>query len=160
MSPTRAELAGGVRRLVDTVIGWSPARWVEAPHPVTGADPALATRAAVMTHLIQRIADAEADAQQRRRRNVPALGNDLALIHQLQVVTADLLAADPGTEALAAALAEVVLHRLDLDGGAGHHLRPELRRALRTGRTDAVDVDALRERCSAVSSNDGPRAAG
>lgn len=94
-----------LRRAVDLLLGqvghWTAARW---------AAPALAgnvNRSDLMHRLVQYIADLDADAEGQPRRDVPRLDNDLALPDQLRVVTADLIAAGPSNDVLAAAAAGV-----------------------------------------------------
>lgn len=90
------ELTLAVRRLVDRVSHWAPSRW-SAPG-ATGR-----SRADLVHALVQEVADLAADAEGQPRRPVPRLGNDPALADQLQVVAADLIAAEPGAGVLAAA---------------------------------------------------------
>jgi hypothetical protein len=60
-----------------------------------------------MYRLVQRLADAVADAEGRPHRTVPRLANDLALPDQLRVMAADVIAAHPDPAVLAE-LAQVV----------------------------------------------------
>lgn len=80
-----------LRRAVDLVVGrvahWTPARWTRPAYGPAGS------RAECVHHLVQRLADATADAERMPRRAVPRLDNDLALPDQLRVVAADALAA-------------------------------------------------------------------
>ena len=78
---------------------WTPARWAAA-----GAAGAPA-RADVMYGLVQPLADLAADAEDRPRRPVPRLDNDLALPDQLRVMVADLLIAAPPADPAQAASA-------------------------------------------------------
>jgi hypothetical protein len=78
-----------ISRLVNQVAHWTPARWSK---PVAAGD---VSRADAMHALVQRIADAAADASGEPRRAVPRLDNVLALPDQLKVVAADLRAAAP-----------------------------------------------------------------
>ena len=80
---------------------WSATRWAA---PASSANVA---RGELVHHCVQRIANLAADAEGQPRRSVPRLDNDLALLDQLRVVTADLIAVDPPLEALATATAEV-----------------------------------------------------
>ncbi|MEV4118258.1 hypothetical protein [Micromonospora sp. NPDC049645] len=100
-----AELDKAVRLLVGQIAHWQQPRWSAAA--TTGN----VSRADLVHRLVQEIANLAADAEGEPRRVVPRLDNDLALPDQLRVVTADLLAADPGTEALARAAAEVTATR-------------------------------------------------
>jgi hypothetical protein len=78
-----------VARLANRVAHWTPSRWTASS--VRRGD----TRAGVMYALVQRLADAAADAEGQPRRTVPRLANDLALPDQLRVVAADLIGARP-----------------------------------------------------------------
>lgn len=72
------------------------------------------SRADVMYRLVQRIADLAADAEGQPRRLVPRLTNDLALVDQFRVVTADLLTARPGPETIRAAMEALTATRRTL----------------------------------------------
>ena len=80
-----------LQRAVDLLVGrvahWTPARWIKPTSDATGS------RAERIHDLVQRIADATADADGSPRRAVPRLNNDLALPDQLRVVAADAVAA-------------------------------------------------------------------
>ena len=94
--------AEDLRRAVDLLVGqvghWTAAaRWTA---PAAGGD---VPRRDLMHRLVQEIADLDAAAEGRPRRPVPHLDNDLALPDQLRVVTADLIAAGPDDNVLAAA---------------------------------------------------------
>jgi hypothetical protein len=78
------ELSASVRRLVDRVNNWTPSRWA-ASSAVTGV-----SRASLVHGLVQRIADAAADAERQPRRLVPHVAPDPVLADQLRVVAADL----------------------------------------------------------------------
>ncbi|MGC5052659.1 hypothetical protein ACLQ2S_14525 [Micromonospora sp. DT48] len=103
-----AEVARGVELLVRQVGHWQQPRW-SAP-----ASTGNVSRADLVHRLVQEIANLAADAEGQPRRAVPRLDNDLALPDQLRVVTADLLAADAGEEALARAATEVAATRAAL----------------------------------------------
>ena len=75
--------------LRNRVSHWGPPRWVGRADTVHG--------------LVQRLADRAAAAEGEPHRPVPRLDSDLALVDQLRVVTADLLAAGPAEHVLAAA---------------------------------------------------------
>jgi len=92
---------GAVGRLVNRVGHWTPPRWAASSASGPGS------RADVVYALVQRLADAAADAEGRPRRRVPRLDNDLALPDQLRVLAADLLAADPAEPVLRAAADDV-----------------------------------------------------
>ena len=66
------------------------------------------SRAERVHELVQRLADAAADAEGSPRRAVPRLDNDLALTDQLRVVTADVLAASGARPDMLADLASAV----------------------------------------------------
>ncbi|MCG5444687.1 hypothetical protein NIE79_002846 [Micromonospora sp. NIE79] len=100
-----AELDKTVQLLVRQIAHWQQPRWAAA------ATAGNVSRADLVHRLVQEIANLAADAEGEPRRVVPRLDNDLALPDQLRVVTADLLAADPGAEALARAAAEVTATR-------------------------------------------------
>ncbi|HZD96617.1 MAG TPA: hypothetical protein VE132_00440 [Micromonosporaceae bacterium] len=97
-----AELQRAVDRLVGRVAHWTPARWTK-PASDTGI-----SRAERVHELVQRLADAAADAEGSPRRAVPRLDNDLALTDQLRVVTADVLAASGARPDMLADLASAV----------------------------------------------------
>ena len=82
-----AELQHAVDRLVGRVAHWTPVRWTKVASD-TGA-----SRAERVHELVQRLADAAADAEGTPRHAVPRLDNDLALPDQLRVVAADVLTA-------------------------------------------------------------------
>ncbi|MEO3774811.1 hypothetical protein [Micromonospora sp. B9E7] len=100
-----AEFDEVVQLLVRQVGHWQQPRW--AAVATTGN----VSRADLVHRLVQEIANLAADAEGGPRRTVPRLDNDLALTDQLRVVTADLLAADPGPEVLARAAAEATATR-------------------------------------------------
>jgi hypothetical protein len=85
LSPDGFEEA--VARLVRQVSHWTPARWSKPVGEGRG------TRAEAVHALVQRIADAAADAEGEPKRAVPRLPNDLALPDQLRVVSSDLASA-------------------------------------------------------------------
>ncbi|MEU5965091.1 hypothetical protein ABZ777_28120 [Micromonospora parva] len=100
-----AELDKAVRLLVGQIAHWQQPRWAAA------ATAGNVSRADLVHRLVQEVANLAADAEGQPRRVVPRLDNDLALPDQLRVVTADLLAADPGAEALTRAAVEVTATR-------------------------------------------------
>jgi hypothetical protein len=97
------EFHRAVDRLVNRVAHWTPPQW--AASSVSGPD--ARSRADVMHALVQRLADAAADAEGEPHRPVPRLDNDLVLPDQLRVIAAELVAADPDPDLLAE-LANVV----------------------------------------------------
>lgn len=100
-----AELDRAVGLLVRQVGHWQQPRWTARPDGGDGS------RADHVYRLVQELADLGADAEGGPRRPVPRLANDLALVDQLRVVAADLIAAAPPDEVLARAAAEVAATR-------------------------------------------------
>ena len=96
-----------VQRLITQVGHWEAARW-NTPTASGGG-----TRAEAVRRLIQGLADAGADTEQRRRRPVPRLA-DPVLPDQLRVVADDLLAADAAHDTLTTATEAVTQTRTDL----------------------------------------------
>ena len=94
------------RSLVQRLRLWTPQRFA-ASTPYGG------TRADLVHHLAQRLADRAADAEQRERRPLPRLDGDLVLPDQL-AVTADDLARVADARTARAATAHLLLHRRDL----------------------------------------------
>ncbi|SCG42237.1 hypothetical protein [Micromonospora halophytica] len=103
MSATELDRTVGL--LVRQVGHWQQPRWA------AGADGGDGSRADHLHRLVQKLADLGADAEGGPRRRVPRLANDLALVDQLRVVAADLVAAAPPKEVLARAAAEVAATR-------------------------------------------------
>ncbi|SCE72882.1 hypothetical protein [Micromonospora mirobrigensis] len=103
-----AELDRAVELLVRQVGHWQQPRWAAI---ATGGN---ASRADLVHKLVQEIANLAADAEGEPRRTVPRLDNDLALPDQLRVVAADLVAATPADDVLAAATAAVTATRSTL----------------------------------------------
>ncbi|TDC40735.1 hypothetical protein [Micromonospora sp. KC213] len=103
-----AELDRAVRLLTRQVGHWQQPRWAAVPD---GGD---ASRADLMHRLVQELADLGADAESEPCRPVPRLPNDLALVDQLRVVAADLIAAGPSGAVLARAAAAVTATRAAL----------------------------------------------
>lgn len=94
------------RSLVQRLRLWTPTRFAaQAPTP--------GTRAELVHHLAQRLADQAADAEGQPRRPLPRLDGDLVLPDQL-AVTADDLSRAGSAEAARAATAHLLLHRRDL----------------------------------------------
>lgn len=91
---------------------WTPARWAAQTAP--GSYPGPTSRADLVHHLVQVLADAAAAGEGAPLRPVPRLSLDLVLPDQLAVTTADLVRTVP-PDALARALtAHLVLHRSDV----------------------------------------------
>jgi hypothetical protein len=65
------------------------------------------TRADIVFGLVQQLADAAAEAENRPRRALPRLDADSALADQLRVTVVDLLAADASDEVLRSAAASI-----------------------------------------------------
>ena len=94
-------------QLVNHVGHWSPARWVAPAASTTDGR----SRGEVVHALAQRLADLEADVTGRPGRDVPRLGNDLALPDQVRVMVLDLVRAHAGPAVLAAALDAITAAR-------------------------------------------------
>lgn len=95
------ELSQAVERLSGHVGHWEAPRWGVVAFGAEG------TRAEVVHGLVQRMADRAADAEGQPRRQVPRLSVATSLLDQLRVVSADLLAAAPAGDVLAAAADDV-----------------------------------------------------
>ncbi|MEU4715484.1 hypothetical protein AB0F73_17740 [Micromonospora purpureochromogenes] len=100
-----AELDRAVELLVRQVGHWQQPRWAAI------AEGGNVSRADLVHRLVQELANLGADAEGEPRRNVPRLDNDLALVDQLRVVAADLVAAGTPEATLARAAAEVAATR-------------------------------------------------
>ena len=104
------ELRRAVDRLVARVAHWQPNRWTRPT-----ADGTM-SRADCVHALAQRFGDAAARAEGRPPRHVPRLDNDLALVDQLRVLAADVLAVgDVRSELLAELLERVRITAAALD---------------------------------------------
>lgn len=107
-TPSRVELLRRESRsLVERLRLWTPTRWA-AQAPVIG------TRADVVHHLAQRLADDAAALERRPHRPLPWLDSDLALPDQLAVTADDLARVRPPDQLAAAAIAHLLLHRRHL----------------------------------------------
>ena len=82
--------------------------------PTPGAAPG-ESRADAVHALVRRLAALAAAAESEPVRPVPRLDNDLALVDQVRVVAADLVAAGPDPDTLRAAAADVAALRARLD---------------------------------------------
>jgi hypothetical protein len=120
------------RSLVQRLRLWTPARYAAAAPP-------FGTRAELVHHLAQALADAAADLEGGPRRPLPRLDTDLALADQLAVTSDDLLRAGPGPDSAAAATCHLLLHRHDL---LGEPVPPGLVDALVPGRDQAAVLSA------------------
>lgn len=98
------------RSLVQRLRLWTPARW-EASAPPYG------TRADLVRHLSQSLADAAARLEGEPVRDLPRL-DDLGVADQLAVTADDLVRAGPPAELARRATAHVLAHRSDLLGEA------------------------------------------
>lgn len=105
MSPL-VDVEDGLRREVDRLVRrvrqWSAPRWA-----ATAPGAPDHTRADLVHDLLQRLADRCAAAEGEPRRPVPRLDSDLALVDQIRVLSADLLAAAPPAGVLTAAASDV-----------------------------------------------------
>ena len=99
-----------VERLVERVRPWDLRRWGAACLTVPGR-----SRADVGFHLAQVLTGAAQRLEGVGPYELPRL-SDPAVAHQLAVTADDLLRAAPPPDVARAMLAEVVLHRHDLDG--------------------------------------------
>lgn len=97
--------------LVDRLRVWTPTRWAAAASPGR-------SRADVVHHLAQRLADEAADLEGRERRPLPRLDADPAVTDQLAVTLDDVLRAGPPDERARRLTAHVLLHRTELLGEA------------------------------------------
>lgn len=95
------------RSLVQRLRLWTPARWAAAA-PLHG------TRAELVHHLAQALADLAAEAAGEPRRGLPRLEGDLGLADQLAVTADDLVRAQPPAEVARRAAVHLLAHRKDL----------------------------------------------
>ena len=96
------------RSLVQRLRLWTPARFAAAAPPY-------GTRADLVRHLAQSLADLAATLEHAPRRPLPRL-DDLAVADQLAVTADDVVRAGPGHDAVRGATAHVLVHRTDLLG--------------------------------------------
>ena len=96
------------RSLVQRLRLWTPARFGAAAPP-------FGSRADLVHHLAQALADAAARAEGQPLRPLPRL-DDLAVADQLAVTADDLVRAVPPEEVARAATAHLLVHRQDLLG--------------------------------------------
>ena len=149
-----ALLARESRSLVQRLRLWTPARWAAlAPAPGKAQAPAAAqapahapagdgTRADLVHHLAQCLADDAAAVEGAPRRPLPRLDSDLALPDQLAVTADDLVRAGPPPALARAATAHLLAHRLDLlDERVPDGL------AARLGGDEAAVLAAGRQKC-------------
>jgi hypothetical protein len=92
---------------VRRVSHWDPKRWAgrvhlvdQPPGPPPPAPADAPRRGDLLFAVVQELADAGADAEHRRRQDVPRLANDYALTDQLRVMVADLIEARPADDVL------------------------------------------------------------
>jgi hypothetical protein len=113
-------LDGELRRFVDRLGGWNAARWNARTSSPPGLDATAPVRGEVARHLIQRLADLAADMEDRPRRTVPVLEAENGYADQIMVLGHDLVVYGGDSprrdKLLAAGLAEVLLHRFEIDG--------------------------------------------
>ena len=109
-----ADLAGATgllrresRLLVQRLRLWTPARYAASATP-------WGSRADVVHHLAQSLADLAASSEGRPRRALPRLETDLALPDQLAVTADDLVRAVLSAEVAVLATAHLLLHRTEL----------------------------------------------
>ena len=95
------------RLLVQRLRLWTPARFA------AGAAP-WGTRADLVHHLAQDLADRAAAVEGDPRRELPRLDSDLALPDQLAVTADDLARAGPSPAAAVEATAHLLAHRAEL----------------------------------------------
>ena len=100
-------LAKELTSLVRRLRLWTPQRWAAA------ADP-WGTRADLVRHLAQWLADRCAEREGEPRRELPVLRPDLLVADQLAVTGDDLVRARPSEAACREAVDHVLAHRWDL----------------------------------------------
>lgn len=123
----REDLRGVLSRELDLLVErlrpWTTTRWAAAVEPWGGADRPLGSRADVGHHLAVALAAPALAVLAAAGRapagvEVPRLPHATALPDQVAVLGQELLDAVDDPEVLRRALAEVLLHRADLDGAA------------------------------------------
>ena len=102
-------LARESRSLVQRLRLWTPARWAAAAEPFD-------SRADLVHHLAQCLADLAADAEGGPRRSLPHQDSVLGLPDQLAVTADDLVRAGVDPETARGATAHLLVHRRDLLG--------------------------------------------
>ena len=107
--PTSAQhlLDREARSLVQRLRLWTPARFAAAAEP-------WGTRADLVHHLAQSLADAAAVAERLPPRRLPRLDSDLGLADQVAVTADDLVRAAPEEVVAQLATAHLLLHRSEL----------------------------------------------
>lgn len=95
------------RSLVQRLRLWTPARYAAAAG-------LCGSRAELIRHLAQSLADLAADAEGEPRRSLPVLDGDLGLADQLMVTAHDLVRTGPSVDTAQRATAHVLVHRQDL----------------------------------------------
>ena len=117
-SPDRptASLEREAGSLVRRLRLWTPARWAAFTTEVTpsGTTPSSLSRADLIHHLVQVLADAAAVLEHRPLRPVPRLGLDLVLADQLAVTADDVVRAGATAELARSLTAHLVLHRSEV----------------------------------------------
>lgn len=125
------------RSLVQRLRLWTPARFAAAAPAWPGG---AGTRADLVHHLAQSLADRAAELEGRPHAPLPRLDSDLALADQLAVTADDLVRCSAPVAVATAATAHVLAHRSDL---LDDEVPPGLAAAL-----DLADVVAAgREEC-------------
>jgi hypothetical protein len=104
---TSAPLAKEVASLVQRLRLWTPTRWQAAAEP-------WGTRADLVRHLAQWLADQAAEAEGRPSQPLPVLANQLLLPDQLAVTGDDLVRTGLSGQRNDDAVAHLLVHRLDL----------------------------------------------
>lgn len=94
------------RSLVQRLRLWTPARWAASAQPY-------GTRADLVRHLAQSLADAAARLEGEPLRDLPCL-DDLGVADQLAVTSDDLVRAGAPDDLARAATAHLLAHRRDL----------------------------------------------
>jgi hypothetical protein len=128
------------RSLVQRLRLWTPARWAAAAAP-------FGTRADLVHHLAQSLADLAADAEGEPRRPLPRLDSDLGLPDQLAVTADDLVRALPPAEAARAATLHLLAHRRDL---LAEEVPAGLAAALGLGRAEQPGCPLCEDRSAAA----------
>lgn len=94
------------RSLVQRLRLWTPARWAASAQPY-------GTRADLVRHLAQALADTTARLESEPLRDLPPL-DDLGVADQLAVTCDDLVRAHPPEDVVRRATAHLLAHRRDL----------------------------------------------
>lgn len=106
MTDPAALLEREARSLVQRLRLWTPARWAASAQPY-------GTRADLVRHLAQALADSAARLEGEPLRDLPPL-DDLGVADQLAVTADDLVRAGPPADLARAATVHLLAHRRDL----------------------------------------------